>query len=166
MIALVKTLSGSVWSTLAVVAVVSVVAIAVVVNGFDLQVSGGLALYFVIWWILLFAVLPFGIRSQAETGEVVAGSEPGAPSAPALREKALWTTLLSAIVLVAVAAVVSLAPALNGKPLRRKKKKKAFSLSELPFLQNFIPRFLLSSPLGALGQPSFRNPVRRPPTPR
>ncbi len=35
----------------------------------------GLALYFVIWWTILFAVLPIGIRSQYEAGEVVPGSE-------------------------------------------------------------------------------------------
>jgi predicted secreted protein len=109
LITLVKTLSGSFWSTLAVVVVVSAIAIAVVVNGFDLQVSGGLALYFVIWWILLFAVLPFGVRSQAEAGDVVRGSEPGAPALPALREKAIWTTLAASVVLVVVAAVFPLA---------------------------------------------------------
>ena len=106
---LVKNLAGSLWTTLAVVVVVSALAVAVVVGVFALRVSGGLALYFVIWWILLFAVLPFGVRSQAEAGDVVRGSEPGAPSAPALREKAIWTTLLAAIVLVAVAALFPLA---------------------------------------------------------
>jgi predicted secreted protein len=109
LINLVKTLSRSFWSTLAVVAVVSAGAVAVVVNGFDLRISGGLALYFVIWWILLFAVLPFGVRSQVEAGEVVRGSEPGAPALPALREKAIWTTLVASIVLVVVAAVFPLA---------------------------------------------------------
>jgi predicted secreted protein len=109
LITLVKTLSGSFWSTLAVVVEVSAIAVAVVVNGFDLQVSGGLALYFVIWWILLFAVLPFGVRSQAEAGEVVRGSEPGAPALPALREKAIWTTLVASVVLVVAAAVFPLA---------------------------------------------------------
>ena len=109
MTSLVKNLAGSLWTTLAAVVAVSALAVAVVVGAFALRISGGIALYFVIWWILLFAVLPFGIRSQAESGEVVAGSEPGAPSAPALREKAIWTTLLSAVVLVAVAAVFPLA---------------------------------------------------------
>ncbi len=104
-----KNLAGSLWTTLAAVVAVSALAVAVVVGVFALRVSGGIALYFVIWWILLFAVLPFGVRSQAESGEVVAGSEPGAPSAPALREKAIWTTLLAAIVLVGVAAVFPLA---------------------------------------------------------
>jgi predicted secreted protein len=95
--------------TIAAVIAVSAVAIAVVVNWFGLRVSGGLALYFVIWWILLFAVLPFGIRSQVEAGEVVRGSEPGAPAAPALREKAIWTTLVASVVLVIAAAVFPMA---------------------------------------------------------
>ena len=109
MISFVKSLAGSFWTAAATVFVVSALAITIVVNFFDLRIGGGIALYFVIWWILLFAVLPFGIRSQAESGEVVAGSEPGAPSTPALREKAIWTTLLAAIVLVAVTAVFPLA---------------------------------------------------------
>lgn len=87
---------------------ISAIAVGIVVTAFELRVSGGTALYFIIWWTLLFAILPFGVRSQAETGEVVRGSEPGAPAAPALREKALWTTLVSAIVLIVVAGVLPL----------------------------------------------------------
>lgn len=109
MTSLVKTLSSTLWSTLAAVVVVTGIAVAIVVAGFDLRVSGGLALYFVIWWILLFAILPFGVRSQAESGEVVAGTEPGAPMAHGLQEKAIWTSLVSAVVLVFVAAVFPLA---------------------------------------------------------
>ena len=37
------------------------------------------ALYFILWWVVLFAVLPFGVRSQDESGEVEAGTDPGAP---------------------------------------------------------------------------------------
>ncbi len=109
LINLVKRLSGSLWSTLAVIVVTSAIAVAITVQFFGLRVSGGLALYFVIWWILLFAILPFGVRSQVESGEVVAGSEPGAPTAPALQEKAIWTTLVSSVVLILVAAVFPLA---------------------------------------------------------
>jgi predicted secreted protein len=49
----------------------------------------GLATYFVIWWVVLFAVLPFGVKSQAEAGEVVEGSDPGAPAVPHLKQKLL-----------------------------------------------------------------------------
>ena len=109
MVNLVKKLASSFWSTAAVVAAVSAVAVTIVVQAFGLRVSGALALYFVIWWVLLFAVLPFGVRSQAESGEVVAGSEPGAPAAPALQEKAIWTTLVASVVLVGAMAVFPLA---------------------------------------------------------
>ncbi len=108
MVRLIKAIAGSIWATSAVVVAVSTAAVAIVVGFFGLRVSGGLALYFVIWWILLFAVLPFGVRSQAEAGEIVKGSEPGAPAAPALREKAVWTTLIASTVLVIVAAVLPL----------------------------------------------------------
>jgi predicted secreted protein len=43
--------------------------------------ASALAVYFIIWWLTLFCVLPFGVRSQEESGEVVPGSEPGAPVA-------------------------------------------------------------------------------------
>ena len=57
----------------------------------------GLALYFVIWWTVLFAVLPIGVKSQYETGEVVPGSEGAAPVRPMLLKKALITTVLAAV---------------------------------------------------------------------
>ncbi len=106
--ALIRRIAGSFWATLAVVTAISTAAIALAVHGFGLRVTGGIALYFVIWWTGLFAVLPFGVRSQAEAGDVVAGSEPGAPALPALREKALWTTLLAALVLIVAAALMPL----------------------------------------------------------
>jgi predicted secreted protein len=45
-----------------------------------MTITSALAIFFIFWWITLFAVLPFGIRSQAETGVVVPGSDPGAPT--------------------------------------------------------------------------------------
>ena len=74
-----------------------------------LTVAGSIALYVVVWWTLLFAVLPVRIASQAEVGEVVEGSDPGAPANPALRERAIWTTIASALVFAAVAALFPLA---------------------------------------------------------
>lgn len=62
-----------------------------------------LAIYFLIWWVMLFAVLPWGIRSQAEDGSVIPGSEPGAPALPRLFARLIWNTLVSAIVFGALA---------------------------------------------------------------
>jgi predicted secreted protein len=56
------------------------------------------AIYFIVWWVVLFAVLPFGVRSQGESGDFAPGTDPGAPSLPALGKKVLWTTLVSAAI--------------------------------------------------------------------
>ena len=58
----------------------------------------GTALFFIIWWVLLFAVLPFGIQSQQEAKTIVPGSEPGAPVVTGLRRKLVITTLVAAVV--------------------------------------------------------------------
>ena len=109
MVTFIKSIAASAWKTIAAILIVSVSAIAIVVAAFGLRISGGTALFFIIWWTLLFAILPFGVRSQVEAGEVVKGTEPGAPAAPALREKAVWTTLVAALVLVVAAGVLPLA---------------------------------------------------------
>lgn len=56
-----------------------------------------LAIYFLVWWLVLFAVLPFGIRSQHEE-ETSPGTDPGAPVLPRMLSKLLWTTLVSAAI--------------------------------------------------------------------
>lgn len=61
-----------------------------------------MAVYFTMWWTVLFAVLPFGVKSQHEADEVVPGSEPGAPVAPLLLKKAAWTTAASAVLFAAL----------------------------------------------------------------
>jgi predicted secreted protein len=58
-----------------------------------------IAVFFTIWWVVLFAVLPIGVKSQYEAGkpaDLPTGADPGAPVAPMLGRKALWTTLISA----------------------------------------------------------------------
>lgn len=66
-----------------------------------------IALFLTIWFVVLFAVLPFGIRSQQESGDFVQGTDPGAPVAPRLLNKILWTTAIAAIVFGLVIAAVA-----------------------------------------------------------
>jgi predicted secreted protein len=61
-------------------------------------ISTGFAIYFVVWWIVLFVTLPFGVRSQHEDGEGVPGTDPGAPIATQMGRKLIWTTVLSAVI--------------------------------------------------------------------
>jgi predicted secreted protein len=57
-----------------------------------------LAIYVTIWWIVLLAVLPLGVRSADEAGEELPeGADPGAPVAPQLAKKAAITTIVSAV---------------------------------------------------------------------
>ena len=66
------------------------------------------AIYFVVWWITLFIVLPFGIKNSHEAGEdVSAGHEAGAPVATRLRVKALINTGLAAMVTAGIVWAVN-----------------------------------------------------------
>lgn len=80
------------------------------------------AVYFVIWWIVLFAVLPFGIRTQHEVGDVVPGTEEGAPVTPNLGPKLIATTIVAAIVFAIVYWLIE-----GG----------AVTLDDIPFLPRF-----------------------------
>jgi predicted secreted protein len=60
------------------------------------------AIYVVVWWITIFTMLPIGVRSQEEAGEVTPGSERGAPVAPHLKMKAAMTTVISAVIVVLI----------------------------------------------------------------
>jgi predicted secreted protein len=66
-----------------------------------MPVTTAMAIFFLIWWVVLFAVLPWGIRSQHEGGDIVPGTDPGAPAIPNLGRKLLWTTLVSALIFAA-----------------------------------------------------------------
>ncbi len=68
-----------------------------------------IAIFFTTWFIVLFAVLPFGVRSQHEVGELVPGTDPGAPVAPKLWKKALWTTVLAALVFGLIVIIARMA---------------------------------------------------------
>ena len=56
------------------------------------------AIYFVLWWIVLFVTLPFGVRSQHEDGDGVPGTDPGAPIKSQMGRKLIWTTIISAVI--------------------------------------------------------------------
>ncbi|WP_075214643.1 DUF1467 family protein [Mongoliimonas terrestris] len=60
-------------------------------------IGSAIAIFFVIWWTVLFVVLPFGVRSQQEEGVTVPGSDPGAPAQSLMRRKLLWTTALAVV---------------------------------------------------------------------
>ena len=70
-----------------------------------MTLSTAIAIYFLIWWVTLFAILPWGVRSQTESGDVIEGSEPGAPVMPRIAAKLMWTTIVATLVF-AICAVI------------------------------------------------------------
>ncbi len=60
-----------------------------------------LAIYFIMWWLVFFTVLPWGISSQEEHADVVRGTDPGAPKVHGLKVKLVWTTVLATVVFAA-----------------------------------------------------------------
>jgi predicted secreted protein len=64
----------------------------------SVSLTTAIAIYFIIWWTVLFAVLPFGVRSQQESGAVAPGTDPGAPAIPKLWRKLVWTTVAASVV--------------------------------------------------------------------
>jgi predicted secreted protein len=63
----------------------------------------GIAIYAVIWWVVIFAVLPWGVRPPEQ---VEKGHASGAPENPQLGRKALITTMVSAVIWLAIDLVV------------------------------------------------------------
>jgi predicted secreted protein len=64
-----------------------------------MNIASAIAIYFIIWWLVLFLTLPFGVRNSHEHGSAVEeGHEPGAPVNPRLMQKAVATTIISTIV--------------------------------------------------------------------
>lgn len=66
-----------------------------------------IAIYLTIWWIVLFAVLPLGVRQQDEDDRP-AGGDPGAPAAPRLLIKAVITTGVATVLFAALLAFMKL----------------------------------------------------------
>lgn len=58
-----------------------------------------IAIYFIIWWLVIFIILPFGIRTQADEGDITLGTAPSAPVRPMLVRKAIIASIVSAILL-------------------------------------------------------------------
>ena len=51
-----------------------------------------IVIFVVIWWLVLFMVLPFGIQKD---DEIVGGNDPGAPKNPMLKKKIILTSIIS-----------------------------------------------------------------------
>ncbi len=63
-----------------------------------MSIMSGIAIYFIIWWTALFALLPVGLRTQAEENNVTLGTVASAPATPRICRAFLRTTVVATLI--------------------------------------------------------------------
>lgn len=71
-----------------------------------MNLTAGIVLYAIFWFMSLFMILPLFVKSQGETGEVVPGTSAGAPDAPLMKKKLIWTTIVATTVWIIAFAII------------------------------------------------------------
>lgn len=71
-----------------------------------MNLTGGIVLFAVLWFLTLFIVVLIGQRSQQDAGEIVPGTPAGAPADLRLRGKLIWTTVIAGLIWAAIAYVI------------------------------------------------------------
>lgn len=89
-----------------------------------MTLSFAIAIYAIIWWIVLFAILPIGVRTQEEEGEVSPGTAESAPHMPKLLPKMIATTIVASVVFAVVYVIIV---------------HRVITLDQIPFLPRFEP---------------------------
>ena len=57
-----------------------------------------LAVFFIVWWTVLFIALPFGLRTQEEDGEATLGTTESAPRGPHMLRALIRTTIIALLI--------------------------------------------------------------------
>jgi predicted secreted protein len=71
------------------------------------SIAFALAIYFIVWWIVLFAMLPIGVRTSEEAGEKTSpGNAESAPHFPNLLPKMVATTVVASIIFAGLYAII------------------------------------------------------------
>lgn len=65
----------------------------------------GIAIYVVVWWIVVFAVLPWGVRT-VDASDIAKGHAAGAPQKPGVLRKMAVTSVVAAIVWLGIFLLV------------------------------------------------------------
>jgi len=71
-----------------------------------MSLAFAISIYVIIWWNLLFAMLPIGVRTRAEEGDVSPGTPESAPHMPRLLPKMVATTVVSSVIFAAVYVII------------------------------------------------------------
>ena len=70
---------------------------------------GSIVIFVIIWMVVLFTVLPWGVKTQAESGEdIEPGTVESAPVHAHMLKKCIATTLITAVIFAAIWFVIDL----------------------------------------------------------
>lgn len=87
-----------------------------------MSIALALAIYVICWWVVLFAILPFGVRTQEEAGRIEPGTPESAPAKLRLAPTLVTTTFVAAVLFAGVYAVIV---------------HKVIDLDDIPFLPRY-----------------------------
>ena len=82
------------------------------------------ATYFIVWWLVLFMVLPWSVTTQGESGKISPGTVESAPASPKLWPKLIATTVIATIVFAGIYVMIAY---------------KIVTVDDFPFLPRFEP---------------------------
>jgi predicted secreted protein len=68
--------------------------------------TAAFVLFSVIWFMTLFVVLPLRLKTQGDVGQIVPGTQAGAPHELDLKRKLKVTTLVSVILFAVIAGII------------------------------------------------------------
>lgn len=71
-----------------------------------MSVISAVVLFWVIWFLALLCIIPIGLQTQGEQGEIVDGTPSSAPVNPRMRKKAMQTTIVTLAVWGSVCAFI------------------------------------------------------------
>lgn len=71
-----------------------------------MNLTGGIVLYAVLWFLTLFIVALIGQKSQADAGEIVPGTHAGAPADLKVKRIVIWTTVITTLIWAVIAWVI------------------------------------------------------------
>lgn len=71
-----------------------------------MTITAAIVVFAMIWFLTLFVMLPIGLTTQGEEGDVTPGTPASAPAHPQMRRKFLWVTVITLALWAPVCAII------------------------------------------------------------
>lgn len=71
-----------------------------------MSITGAIVIFASIWFVTLLCILPVGMKSQADAGEIAPGTPASAPSEAMIGRKMLWTTAITVVLWAVICGVI------------------------------------------------------------